>query len=106
MGLKFWGLILLALSGAVGVVCIFYRLYAHIPACKEEYQYRLSRSGRLPGSRRKKDDSEVMTAVMTADISEKLPDETQYAQTAVMTADISAEMRDELQYAETALMEE
>ncbi len=85
MRLKFWGMILLLLSAVLGASWVLYRWLARVRGCEKEYDFIISRSGRLPGSRRKKESlscGEAEPQVQPAAIQEA----GDYAATAVMDA--------------------
>lgn len=118
MRLKLWGLILLGLAAVLGLAALLYRIFGRIRACEKEYEYMITRSGRLPGSRRKKEDRREEKPVPAP---KALPAEDSCAATEILPEDgyaateaLSSEAEDyaatavlaEDEYAETAAMEE
>ena len=85
MRLKFWGMILLLLSAVLGAVWVLYRWLARVRGCEKEYDFIISRSGRLPGSRRKKESLSCGEAEPPAQAA-AMQGTGDYAATAVMDA--------------------
>lgn len=98
MRLKFWGMILLLLSAVLGASWVLYRWLARIRGCEKEYDFIISRSGRLPGSRRKKESLSCGEAEPPAQAA-AMQGTGDYAATAVMDA------AEESAYAETSVID-